>query len=292
MVAAVTQERFDPADPRVLDILALVSPVDCEASVSEGVAHVAPSAFRDDTTARLLGFASHATGNFEQSFDLLLQATDRLRSQGQVGLLAQVLVVRAWDAIHTGRFDEALRNADDGGRLARETSQPVWTAGSRIAQALLLGVRGDYALAETLLAKAEHTITPLQLSNLITVAQLTRGLIALTDGRYGEAFDLLPRMFQRSSPASPRSGSPAPRVNCAIACGVKLRPMFPPQPPTATVCRNPGNTCRPNASIVSNRSSPRWTGDSKIRWSIPMRSASRMSSRTCSILPRNGSRSA
>ena len=98
--------------------------------------------------------------------------------------------------------------------------------------------------------------------------------------------------FSKISPASPRSGSPAPRVNCAIARGVKLRPMFSPQPPTATVCRNAGNTCRPNASIVSNRSSPRWTGDSKIRWSIPMRSASRMSSRTCSILPRNGSRCA
>jgi hypothetical protein len=73
--------------------------------------------------ARQLGFAAHTTGDSQRPFELLGQAAPGLRHQGRPGLLAQVLIVRAWDAIHLGRFDHATREADEGGRLAFETEQ-------------------------------------------------------------------------------------------------------------------------------------------------------------------------
>jgi ATP/maltotriose-dependent transcriptional regulator MalT len=198
VVATARRVGVGPADPRVLGILALAGPVDSGALVAEvtgRAVRAAPTSSQAPDEARQLGFAAHTTGDFERSLELLGQATPGFRHQGRLGLLAQVLTVRAWDAIHLGWFDDASRDADEGGRLALETGQPVWTAGSQIAQSLLAAVRGDYPLAEALGAQAERAILPLRLSNLLAVLQLARGLAALSAGTYADAYDHLRRMF-------------------------------------------------------------------------------------------------
>ena len=204
VVATARRVGAGPADPRVVEILALAAPVDSGALVAEltaSMVRAAPTSSQASDAARQFGFAAHTTGDFQCSFELLGQAGPGLRHQGRLGLLAQVLVVRAWDAIHLGRFDDATRDADEGGRLALETGQPVWTAGSQIAQALLAGVRGDEPLAEALGAQAERAILPLRLGNLLAVLQLARGLAALSAGRYADAYDHLRRMFDPSDVA-------------------------------------------------------------------------------------------
>ena len=195
VVEAVAEVGADDLDPRALEILSLAAPVDAGARVSEKVAVAATIDEADPSRTQLLGFAAHAAGDFGQALELLQRAGPGLREQGRLGLLAQLLICRAWDEIHVGQFSDALRDAEEGNRLAIETQQPNWIAGSEIALALLAGVRGEEALAERLADEALSWAIPLRLSNLLSVAQLARGLIAMTAGRHSDAYDHFARMF-------------------------------------------------------------------------------------------------
>jgi DNA-binding CsgD family transcriptional regulator len=182
------------SEPRVLEILGLISPVDSFAQVADGVARLDPWAL-DDETARIAAFAAHAVGDVASSERLLGRAIDGFRAHGRLGALARCLTVRAWDLIHMGRLPEAERDADEGWRLAMETGQPVWMSGAAIARGLLAGLRGDRGVTDALTIDAEAVLLPLRLSNLLSVNQLARGLAALTSGDGSRAFDHLRRML-------------------------------------------------------------------------------------------------
>ena len=195
VIEAVQEIGADDLDPRALEILSLAAPVDAGARVSDGVT-VAASAYEADASrTQILGFAAHAAGDFSQALELLQRAGPALRAEGRLGLLAQLLICRAWDEIHLGNFTDAIRDAEEGNRLAVETRQPNWIAGSEIAMALLAGVRGEESVADDLANEAVTRVTPLRLSNLLAVAQLARGLTAMTAGRHADAYDHLARMF-------------------------------------------------------------------------------------------------
>ena len=195
VVEAVAEVGGDDLDPRALEILSLAAPVDAGGRVSERVAAAATTAEVDPSRTQLLGFAAHAAGDFGQALELLQRAGPGLRDEGRLGLLAQLLICRAWDEIHVGNFSDASRDAEEGNRLAIETQQPNWITGSEIALALLAGVRGEEALADSLADEALSRAIPLRLSNLLSVAQLVRGLTAMTAGRHADAYDHFARMF-------------------------------------------------------------------------------------------------
>ena len=191
---AVERLPADRTDPRVLEIVGLVAPVDFYGPVSEGAAQ-ALGRPADATSTRVFANAAHTVGDFATSLDLLARAIPLLRAQGRLALLAQALIVRAWDAIELGRFRESDRDSEEGLRLATETSQPIWVIGASIARAALAGVRGNQEVAERLTLEAEAILLPARLSDLLSVNQLARGLTALSAGRHGDAFDHLRRAF-------------------------------------------------------------------------------------------------
>lgn len=195
VIEAVEEVGGDDLDPRALEILSLAAPVDAGERVSDRVTVAATTYEADASRTQVLGFAAHAAGDFGQALELLQRAGPGLRSEGRLGLLAQLLTCRAWDEIHVGNFADALRDAEEGNRLAVETQQPNWIAGSEIALALLAGVRGEEALADSLANEAETRVAPLRLSNLLSVAQLARGVTALTAGRHADAYEHFARMF-------------------------------------------------------------------------------------------------
>jgi DNA-binding CsgD family transcriptional regulator len=220
VIEAVTEIGDDDLDPRALEVLSLAAPVDAGARVSAGVELAATTDEADASRAQILGFAAHAAGDFGQALALLQRAGSGIRNEGRLGMLAQLLICRAWDEIHVGQFSDALRDAEEGNRLAVETRQPNWIAGSDIAMALLAGVQGEEGRAETLAQGAVARVTQLRLGNLLSVAQLARGLTAMTAGRHSDAYDEFARMFDPDDSAFNELESFA-AVGYVVACAIQ-----------------------------------------------------------------------
>ena len=108
--------------------------------------------------------AAAAVGEHKISQGYSTRSIAGLREQGRLALLAQVLVVRTWNRIHLGRFDAALADAEEAGRLARETEQPFWESQARAAEATVAAVHGEEEKAEALARIAESEALPLRAS--------------------------------------------------------------------------------------------------------------------------------
>ncbi len=145
---------------------------------------------------RLLGLSATAFGAFDLSRPFLAAAAAGLRLQGRLGLLAQALVSEAFSAIFTGDWNVAISAAEEAGRLARETTQPVWAAGADVAKAMVAALRGEPDIADQLASEAEEVLLPIAgLRSHRALIQIARGLGALSRGAYTDAFEQLHRMF-------------------------------------------------------------------------------------------------
>ena len=112
--------------------------------------------------------------------------------------------MRAWAGINVGQFNEALREAEEGNRLASETGQPIWTAMSQIARGILVGLRGDERLAERLITTAGEPPMALRLSVVHAPTEFAHGIVTMTAGRYSDALDHFARIFDNDgSPYQP-----------------------------------------------------------------------------------------
>jgi ATP/maltotriose-dependent transcriptional regulator MalT len=145
--------------------------------------------------------ASHAVGDFARAVTFLSVSADGLRAQGRLALLAQVLSMQANASIQLGNWAVAVTAADEGARLADETGQPIWLAGAKTAQAQLAALQGQCGIADALASEAEEILLPGRLSDLLAVAQLARGISALSAGRHVDAYERLLRMFDTADVA-------------------------------------------------------------------------------------------
>lgn len=195
-VAALADRlQVSEKDPRLIAIIAVSAPLNRGSWVVERLTELDRSNFDDPQDAYLAGMAAHAVGHYELAAKFLQVAIEGLRAQGRLAALCQVLTMSAWDHILVGDWIAADAFAEEGRQLANETGQPIWFAGAAIAQALLVGARGDLDKAEHLIAEAEATTMPRGLSALQCVAELARGVTALGAGHHADAFDHLRRMF-------------------------------------------------------------------------------------------------
>ncbi|HEV2414889.1 MAG TPA: AAA family ATPase [Candidatus Dormibacteraeota bacterium] len=195
VIAALDEIGAEGLDPRTLEIVSLADPVDSGDRVSRDVVAAAEANHADAVTTLRLGVAAHGAGAYGQALELLNTAAPGLRADGRLGLLAGLLSCRTWIEIHVGNFADALRDGEEGNSVATETQQPNWIAVSEIALGRLAGLRGDEARAKSFLDDAESRVAPLRLSSLLSAVQLARGLVALTSGRNGGAYDHFARMF-------------------------------------------------------------------------------------------------
>jgi DNA-binding CsgD family transcriptional regulator/tetratricopeptide (TPR) repeat protein len=202
VAAAVERLPVPETHPRRVVTLALTGPVRWGPVVSERLAMTQASA--DDLTADdayLAGMAARAIGDHHGAARFLENATAKLRAQGRLGALAQVLVMRGWVAIALGRWASAEMLVDESGRLAAEAGQSWWQTGSLIANAALRGLRGEAQAAERLAAEAEKTAIPQGLNDLICMIAFARGVTWLGAGRPAVALEHLTRAFDRNDPA-------------------------------------------------------------------------------------------
>jgi DNA-binding CsgD family transcriptional regulator/tetratricopeptide (TPR) repeat protein len=202
VAAAVERLPVPQTHPPRVVILAMAGPVRWGSVVSERLAVIDASA--DKLTADeayLTGMAARAIGDHDAASRFLGRATTQLRAQGRLGLLTQVLVMRAWVAIAQGSWASAEMLVDESGRLAEEVGQSWWRTGSLIARGTLHGLRGQADVAERLVAEAEKTAIAQGLNDLICMIAFARGVTWLGVGRPEGALDHLTRVFDRNDPA-------------------------------------------------------------------------------------------
>jgi len=222
VIDAVEQIAGDVLDPRALEILALAAPVDAASRIATRVRQAAQVDDADPSRMQMLAFAAYAAGDRAESIELMDRAAPILRAQGRLGLLAQLLAVRAWAGINTGQLPDAIRTIEEANQLAIETSQPIWTAISKMGRAALSGLQGEERTAEKLIAEAIEPLASLGLSIVLAKAEFARGVTHLTAGRHSEAFDHFMRIFDPHGPAYHEvvAHAAAPYViECAVRAG-------------------------------------------------------------------------
>ncbi len=203
VLQAADHARVAQDDPRLLQIQAYAAPIERGAAVSRrlpgSVPHASPEA------VYMLGTAAAVTGGvYDQSSLLLGAAAARLREQGRLHTLARVLQTRSWAAILISDFAVGLPMAEEAGRLATETAQPLWHAGALVAKAVVAAVRGEQAVVVDLTAEAERAGLPAGAAALLALVQYARGLSALGHGRHQDAYEQL-RRLQPGDPAHHRA---------------------------------------------------------------------------------------
>jgi DNA-binding CsgD family transcriptional regulator len=181
-------------DQRMLYVQAFAAPIDRGAVVLRELDHTDTPA--DAAALYLRGMAVCLAGAFDRAAPLLAASARRLREQGRLRLLAQVLSIQAWAALEVGDFAVAMPAAEESRRLASETQQPLWETGARIAEATIAALRGDRAAVETLTAEADCVALPIGAAGLLSLVQYARGTLELSHGHHGEAYEQLRRICE------------------------------------------------------------------------------------------------
>ena len=195
-VAQVAEEIGGSADdPRRLAALAVSEPVMKGTAVVDKLARIVIETVTDADALWLLGMAAHAVGDPTSAVDLLARSEARLREQGRLGLLSQVLTMSVLDHLELGDWHRAEAAAREGRRLAGETGQPIWDLGALSLTATVAGLRGDNESAQAMASEAERLAGGKRLNCLLAVVQLARGYGWLSTGNPSEALDALVRLF-------------------------------------------------------------------------------------------------
>ncbi|HEY6886463.1 MAG TPA: AAA family ATPase [Solirubrobacter sp.] len=201
-VAEAVDALDDPAtDPRLVAALAMAEPITGATRVSGLVAEADATGRVDPRSVHLLGLASHAIGDCDAALRLLTIASDGLREQGRLALLAQALVMRSVDSIIVGDWAAGHPAAFEAARLADETGQPIWHSGATGSLAALAALHGDVAAAERLAAKALAISKAAATTAVLGWLYIVRAIIAQTAGRYDEAYDVVERIFDPCDPS-------------------------------------------------------------------------------------------
>jgi len=198
-VARLLEEEAG-GDPRYVATLAVAEPVRCATGVIKLLNGTVLESIADPSALWLLGMAAHAVSEPVHAVDFLARAETKLREEGRLGLLSQVLTMQVLDRLELGDWDQALASVEEGRRLARETGQPIWDTGSTALHAIALALRGSDQ-AQAMATEAEHAASGRRLTDLLACVQLARGFALLAAGQYTDAYDALRRLFDPEDPA-------------------------------------------------------------------------------------------
>ncbi len=184
-----------PDDPRYLAVLAVADPLRQGSRVIQGLNAVVLEGVADAAQLWLLGMAAHAVGEPERAADSLARAESKLREDGRLGLLSQVLTLQVLDLVELGDWARADAALQEGRHLALETGQSIWGIGTQTLAAIMAALHGDNDSAQSLAAAAEHSANGRRLNDLLCCVQLARGIGLTAAGEYGAGYAELRRMF-------------------------------------------------------------------------------------------------
>jgi DNA-binding CsgD family transcriptional regulator/tetratricopeptide (TPR) repeat protein len=191
----------DDFDPRLLAVLAYAHPLERGAIVMDRMRQLAGNPRKEAQDSRLLGTAAVVVGEFVLATKLSSASTVGLRAQGRLGLLARALSAQAYGLVRLADLATAIPTIDEAGRLDLETTQPMMYATVRAAEAELSALRGDYDRAYELAAEAERAALPVGARPVLATIQCARGVAALGEGRFTDAYGHLRRMHDPADPA-------------------------------------------------------------------------------------------
>ena len=140
--------------------------------------------------------AASDLGRSETVTRLLAASARRLREQGRLRLLGQVLSIYAWAAVQVGDFAVAIPAAEESRRLASELERPESKTAAQIAEAQIAALRGDRAAVAELTAEAESVALPIGAPGLLSLVLYARGTLELGYGRHTEAYEHLRRIHE------------------------------------------------------------------------------------------------
>ncbi|WP_406636549.1 AAA family ATPase [Amycolatopsis sp. WGS_07] len=193
--------RFPADDPRLIAVAAYVAPFERGTAVLERLQVLVGAAGADPETDRYLGSASLQVGAFDLAARFSTAAVPGLRAQGQLGLLPRALAVQAWSRVRLGDLAGAAPSAAEAVRLAHETGQPFMGGLALAVQAEIAALRGEHKQANALADEAERAGLAAGARPVLATVQLARGLVALSEGRYEDAFADLRRLLDPADPA-------------------------------------------------------------------------------------------
>jgi DNA-binding CsgD family transcriptional regulator/tetratricopeptide (TPR) repeat protein len=188
-------------DSRYIATLATAAPIRQVQTVDRLLSQFVVETLSDPDELRLLGQAAHAIGDPARGVEFLDRAETKMREQGRVGLLGQVLTMGAYDHLALGDLQRAVTALTEAQRIAEETGQPIWNAGSLSVNAVAFGLRGDVDRALAMSAEAEQRAYGRRLTNLLAVVQLARGCAFVGIGHHTEGYLALSRLFDSADPA-------------------------------------------------------------------------------------------
>ncbi|WP_275292396.1 LuxR family transcriptional regulator [Amycolatopsis sp. La24] len=188
-------------DPRLIAVAAYVAPFERGTAVLAQLRVLAGATGSDPETDRYLGSASLQVGAFDLAARFSTAAVPGLRAQGRLGLLPRALAVQAWSRVRLGDLAGAAPSAAEAVRLAQETGQPFMGGLALAVQAEIAALRGDHKQANALADEAERAGLAAGARPVLATVQLARGLVALSEGRYEDAFADLRRLLDPADPA-------------------------------------------------------------------------------------------
>ncbi|WP_051367241.1 AAA family ATPase [Hamadaea tsunoensis] len=197
--AAAIKQLDASDDPRWVAALACAEPVLEAAAVSAVLDRSDWTGETDGDRLRLLGIAAHAIGDTERAADLMDGAQTALRDTGRLGLLPHVLGIYNHLLVELGELAKAEAVVTEASRLAAETHQPVWTAGTLSTGGRLLAFQGRPRRAAEMAEQAMKLAG--RINDQLCVAVLAIGAAHLAAGRYEEAFHAHARLFEPTDPA-------------------------------------------------------------------------------------------
>ncbi|MQY20644.1 ATP-binding protein [Nocardia macrotermitis] len=195
-------------DPRLIAVAAYVAPLERGGPVIAQLRTQAAVTGHDPEVDRFLGSASLQVGAFDLAARFSTTAADGLRATGALGALPRALTVQSWTLTRLGDLAAAAPAATEAAAFARETGQPFMHGLAVAVQAEIAALRGDYERSGTLVAEAERIGLASGARPVLATVQLTRGLIALGEGRFEDAYTDLLRIHDPGDP----SHSPALRT--------------------------------------------------------------------------------
>jgi len=188
-------------DPRFVAALATAEPFLQAARVMDRLSGIIIEGVTDAEALRLFGMAASLVGDAVRALDFLSRAETKLREEGRLAELSQVLMNVLAQRVELGGLDHVESIEAEARSLAQETGQSLWGTGSVVLEALIAGLRGDNERAQALASEVEQLATSRRLTTLLTLVQIARGTGWLAAGRYPEAFDALARIFNPADPS-------------------------------------------------------------------------------------------
>ncbi|WP_433239618.1 AAA family ATPase [Streptosporangium sp. CA-135522] len=131
----------------------------------------------------LIRGAGLAMGHDAKISELSAATVSELRAQGRIGLLPAALTYLATAQVLLGQYGEALSNAEEGLRIARDTSQAEWAGQASSILAYVAAIQGD----------EQRCASYAETAGSVAVAA-SRWSLALLDLGYGRAEQALSQL--------------------------------------------------------------------------------------------------